>query len=537
MKKIALCSLAVFAYTISNSFAADRCIESAKNVHLARGSSQQVWDDEFLFTNGREYSSLKNLGRANVFTKNGDDIKTSMLTEGYTLGSGHVLECDDDSCRHGVFAFLPNRGWGRGDVTSGEAGTVFKCTTSGDDAWMIQNVIACPENTKIQRTEHFYEATDSRVVDIATSTDYFVMSKDVNSDRDSLCKCSGDRIFNVATNTCVCKDSNAKWTGKKCEPAVKQCTYEGKKYNIGATIKNGVPCSEATDADSKTGKTCLLTCMEQLANKGGAAINKWSVKECPDNATKVIDYSLPEQIYTATIPGHKKCEFGKVPGKKPVQTSTNCTYAFRVKCTNGTEVTGLTGYPIVVNYNQTSLKSVQAKYGLSDDEIKQCVNNKALDNSNTLYVKMWNVDNNDFANKLKTDAALNKQILNFCASHGGYNGEDNGGNANPVIYNHDATVVGPDATIIKNAQNVLSAFTARAKSEASGWKTEDGKFNTMRLASDLSAGVVLGTVGGVVSGVVIKKKQVEKGFDALHCTVGGQTIADWGDTFSVGLQR
>ena len=97
--------------------------------------------------------------------------------------------------------------------------------------------------------------------------------------------------------------------------------------------------------------------------------------------------------------------------------------------------------------------------------------------------------------------------------------------------------VGPSETQIKDARDTLKTFAANAESNASGWKTAEGKFNTTRLASDLTAGVVLGTVGGVVSGVVIKKKQVEKGFDALHCTVGGQKIADWGDTFTVGLQR
>jgi len=88
-----------------------------------------------------------------------------------------------------------------------------------------------------------------------------------------------------------------------------------------------------------------------------------------------------------------------------------------------------------------------------------------------------------------------------------------------------------------DAQATMNRFTSSAESNASVWKDSEGKFNTARLASDLTAGVVLGTVGGVVSGVVIKKKQVEKGFDALHCTVGGQKIADWGDTFTVGLQR
>ena len=98
-------------------------------------------------------------------------------------------------------------------------------------------------------------------------------------------------------------------------------------------------------------------------------------------------------------------------------------------------------------------------------------------------------------------------------------------------------VTGPSAAEIESAKSVLSAFFTAAQSNASVWKNAEGKFNTARLASDLTAGVVLGSVGGVVSGVVIKKKQVQKGFEALHCAVGGQTIADWGDEFNVGLRR
>lgn len=90
---------------------------------------------------------------------------------------------------------------------------------------------------------------------------------------------------------------------------------------------------------------------------------------------------------------------------------------------------------------------------------------------------------------------------------------------------------------IAAAKQIVSSFFGSAESNKSVWKDAEGNFNTARLASDLTAGVVLGTVGGVVSGVVIKKKQVEKGFDALHCAVGGQTVADWGDTFNVGLRR
>ncbi len=99
-------------------------------------------------------------------------------------------------------------------------------------------------------------------------------------------------------------------------------------------------------------------------------------------------------------------------------------------------------------------------------------------------------------------------------------------------------VPSPSSTEVQQAKQKLESFFGSVSSgKRDVWKDKDGNFNTKRLASDLTAGVVLGTVGGVVSGVVIKKKQIEKGFEALHCTVGGQTVADWGDTFTVGLNR
>ena len=70
--------------------------------------------------------------------------------------------------------------------------------------------------------------------------------------------------------------------------------------------------------------------------------------------------------------------------------------------------------------------------------------------------------------------------------------------------------------------------------ERSVWKTADGKFNTACLLSDSIAGVVLGTAGGLITANVVKKNQIEEGFEDLRCTIGGQAVADWGDEFSVG---
>ncbi|MBQ2844924.1 MAG: hypothetical protein IJE79_02835 [Alphaproteobacteria bacterium] len=74
------------------------------------------------------------------------------------------------------------------------------------------------------------------------------------------------------------------------------------------------------------------------------------------------------------------------------------------------------------------------------------------------------------------------------------------------------------------------------KFERSKWRDAEGKFNTARLASDSIAGVVLGTAGGLISSKVIKKKQVENGFEDIKCTIGSQEVADWGDEFQVGIQ-
>jgi hypothetical protein len=68
------------------------------------------------------------------------------------------------------------------------------------------------------------------------------------------------------------------------------------------------------------------------------------------------------------------------------------------------------------------------------------------------------------------------------------------------------------------------------------WKNAQGEFNTARLASDSIAAVVLGTAGGLITSSVMKKHQVEDGFEDLKCTIGGQPVAGWGDEFRVGIQ-
>ena len=92
-----------------------------------------------------------------------------------------------------------------------------------------------------------------------------------------------------------------------------------------------------------------------------------------------------------------------------------------------------------------------------------------------------------------------------------------------------------DLTELEKVYALLIGF-GLFDAERSVWKNAQGEFNTARLASDSIAGVVLGTVGGVVTSSVMKKHQVKDGFEDLKCTIGGQTFAGWGDEFNVGIQ-
>ncbi len=155
------------------------------------------------------------------------------------------------------------------------------------------------------------------------------------------------------------------------------------------------------------------------------------------------------------------------------------------------------------------------------------------------------IDKNDDAEKIarKIETKYKDTIDRICKGNSVASVNFSDGSVGTTLGSSDRAVAGAeksadsDSKKISAARDRLAEFFKKTDSDKSVWKNADGSFNGVRLASDLTAGVVLGTVGGVVSGVLIKKSQVEKGFDALNCTVGGQKIADWGDEFTVGMRR
>lgn len=107
---------------------------------------------------------------------------------------------------------------------------------------------------------------------------------------------------------------------------------------------------------------------------------------------------------------------------------------------------------------------------------------------------------------------------------GGGNGDGNG----------DGGAVA-DNKNITNVYNQLMALGIFGE-KRDVWTDKEGTFNEARLLSDSLAGVALGTAGGLISSHVIKKSQVKKGFEDIQCVIADKPVANWGDTFGVGIQ-
>lgn len=293
----------------------------------------------------------------------------------------------------------------------------------------------------------------------------------------------------VSSGTCSCVDTSKEWKDGKC-----LC----KRYNV-----DGVEIPLRPALDKSNGVQCIPN------------IHLLEAKCCVKSGWTWIANDAEE------LEGHCDCGSGKKFHFKPQEQKCECIPG---DGDNSTPIpTGCTKTECEITINQNVKCSYNNNYLNSTEIYSVCKEDLDARNLNCdgLKAKVSScTDTECIRNWLTRIDAYDKLIEKVCGGSG-------------VV----TTPVPDNGAEILAAENTLTSFFRNAESDASVWKDKDGNFNTARLASDLTAGVILGTVGGVVSGVVIKKKQVEKGFDALHCTVGGQTVADWGDIFNVGLRR
>ena len=140
-----------------------------------------------------------------------------------------------------------------------------------------------------------------------------------------------------------------------------------------------------------------------------------------------------------------------------------------------------------------------------------------------------------YANNAEVIAQIN-QIFTYCAGDPVRAVFNNMFNQVNVLIDQQTLAASQSASRSRIESAAATLENIRSGLRLTVWRNDEGKFNTSRLLSDSIAGVVLGTAGGLITSNVVKKNQVEDGFEDLQCTVGGQVVAGWGDEFRVGIQ-
>ncbi len=472
-------------------------------------------------------------------SKNHQDIQKAFACE---------TEGNSKNCSDGTKVLVSGEQQYIGDRFATNGTDVYECRTTGsftlsNDYWKSVGTSTLP---KCKATKGYKEFSKmdahnviycAEVVEIEGNRKYCV-----GKNKDDIC---------IGRDDCENCDNNL-------NPVKKQCTstLDGKMFDIGQSDTfdcNKYPGVDPNRQPYLTGKVCYRTCLEKT--NGDVEILQ-SIKECIDNTYAHIDFSGSEKSrYKTAIPGFKKCE-KKSESVKPGFCDKYKQWDKRYACCLAGKDTEWKGKDL--SNDGTCVCKDGSKWEYNEKTKRgKCVANEtpvppaAEENctysfSATIECKGVTKPVNKTRVLTKDELAGAKTCEEFKELYGadlkkakelfGDLCDDNAESETPVVTPEPASS-GPSKPEINSAQSTLKGFFDYAKKNASVWRTSEGNFNGARLASDITAGVVLGTVGGVVSGVVIKKNQVKKGFEALHCTVGGQKVAEWGDEFSVGLRR
>lgn len=440
-----------------------------------------------------------------------DDIRADTL-ENDTKGATSCYLCEKGYCEDGDIVFL-------NDFSK------FKsCNQSKkwhhNDRWEDFTVLRCAEEKIVEKNGIFNGGNNTVKQYDIPGRDYNGAEKNIQS---SVLKkgtnpcfyyvCKSDYLPNSERTGCVlderetnCKNTGGTWSESNC--------ICDENENIQRT-EDGLECEcippdyeWINQSDKKQG--CKLTAVAQQRKQCTESGGEWSNDDCDCDEDKYLEKSGKE---CKCKDGYKyKNEDKKSDGCEITAVTQNAQK--KDKC----EKSKAAGQPVGWGNNGCYCIGIDGQYEniINTEEIYECKETKQYSACKKLGSSVAYWDNRTCHCKDK-----NKQFLN-----------DNC-NTNTDAYQQSLDAADAIAEIEKLGKelNDISATFDRSK-----WRDADGNFNTARLASDSVAAVVLGTAGGLISSKVIKKKQVENGFEDIKCTIGSQEVANWGDEFQVGIQ-
>ena len=415
-----------------------------------------------------------------------------------------AFECGNEYCDTDQVIFMPQNHYFLGEEVKEQK--LYYCAPKGDQMWIewkISDVADC-DIEKCRLTDeasaingYYIMDTDGGSVGLSTGSGAQLLV----ANKTKICKCESIGEAKVA-----CEDSGGSWENGKC-------SCDAAK-NIKVSASGAVCECISSDYESKGRNGC-------------------------QKKQSVIDAENQQRQQEITLQRKKACENS---GGAWVNGKCSCDSSQNLKVQNNVCVCTDSNYYRDSNNNcvltDEAARKQQCETDISknsgaywDPVAKKCL----CTDTSLVWVNGQCITDPRITECLKIDGAEWNESLNECKCKDEKNMKFNEDHTKCVL-NEDAQLrADQNESKTKISSAVAELDKISSGFEKSNWKTEEGKFNTARLISDSVAGVVLGTAGGLITSSVVKKNQVENGFEDIQCTVGGQVVAGWGDQFQVGI--
>lgn len=476
---------------------------------------QYKYDDEFLYENEETYNK--------VGDANGE----------YTGLPGNVYECDNEHCASGGIRYMPAGHVFKGSVVN--VGKTYECKANfmGDDRWVEKSFGATCGEVHMSFDGNQQPADN----EFLYSTHEAYLEADRKWRNDSLDLSGVGEVFECDNDHCK------KGTIKKM---TKGHSFGGQKINEDVTYECKLNRWVRVGSESCQFAGVNIAVDEWYTDTAGTKIPV-SYNDChqfadgnPANKNDMFNVKCERINGLLKNVCHK---IGADDDKKPDDTKSECAEY-------------ISDFNLVLQCSYCHREKESGAFWDSKSKICRCIGEVNKD-------KEWNAeqgkcvakgggDDGNGNNIIPIDQCVTmvqslltyvetscitfklqvESLMKLCMS----------GNLTVATWNSQSSEIrnsclnqqeSPKQKLVDAAEKLDTMF---AGFKVSKWKNEEGKFNTARLASDSIAGVVLGTTGGLITSSVMKKKQVEQGFEDLQCVVGGQPVAGWGDEFMVGIQ-
>ena len=403
--------------------------------------------------------------------------------------------------------------------------SLYECYRGGgiyDDRWRKIGTIPYCTGAESRKNDNNAE---KRLFNITAGTSY-----DITNGASVSVASSSDVCFDYA-----CKDGYTRIDGQNvCVKLNAQCTdKDGKKHTTGSELLN--QNCETANADATT--TSKLTSISNVKSDGLCKLT------CADGGWSItLNDDACETKYEPN-PIKKKCVKTKAAINDD-NAANKCTNSGGTWSGNGCKCDAAKNLRLYNdacvctdnNYERDGDKCVLTDPAQQQKDCKAAASTGAYWEDNKCKCENPQHDWRNKKCQLKADIAECNKIT---GAHW-VNNECKCTDANMEINDEQTKcVLSATFTATQTVNSIYSQLTSihnEFRDDVSVWKNADGNFNTARLASDSIAGVVLGTAGGLITSSVVKKNQVENGFEDIKCTIGGQNVAEWGDQFRVGIQ-